>query len=74
MNFFIWYCYLKICAIEWFRKLFKRCAFCGKKGSEIIYNDALREDIIVCDDCIDEQLEIMFYRYDLDRGDNYGEE
>ena len=71
MQFFIWYAYLKACLIDLFRTLFGYCAFCGSKGTEVIHLDVMEKDIVVCDDCFEEQLEIMFYR---ERGDTYGEE
>jgi hypothetical protein len=72
MQFFIWYSYLKSWLIEWYRKAFEKCACCGKKSTETISCDG--EDIVVCDECFEVQLELMFYRKNDERGDNYGEE
>lgn len=69
MNFFTWFYYIKMHAIDFFRLIGSKCAYCGKKGTEIFYNKKQARDIICCDICYDEQIEMIF-----GRGDNYGEE
>lgn len=64
----IFHC-LKRWVLDFIKIVGSKCAYCGRKGTELFYNKKQKRDIICCDKCFDEQIEMIF-----GRGDNYGEE